>query len=400
MCHCIGRRRRRRPTRMSACLLVAVLAGMVTPVWSQDDTWRTGYPRWYDVVPPVAEEDPGVNTYWHDPDLGWRNDAACWFFGPADAGCPPQWFAHVDGLFLFRAPQGTTTFARLGPSGPDVLSTSAFDDEFSAAARATVGRSLGDWYRIEGTFFGTNTWSDSAFVRNLDANGGAGVGNLYSPFSNFGNPAAVVGLDYNDFASIEFSSRLTNFEVNVRRRLVAQPGVWESSFLVGARYIDLTESFGYRTTSTTPGPSVSSNDYRIGTKNQMIGVQLGFLTQFLVRPRMWINLELKGAMFANDASMDYTLNRVDAVGAATAFAGADQRNRTAFLGEIVLEYNYHFAPHWTFRAGYNAMWVTGVALAVDNFNSDINTLQLGPAQINHRGEVAYHGPHIGLTFAY
>ena len=392
-----------RPNRLSrlaiVCLLVVVAGGRRVAT-AQDDTWRTVYPRWYDVVPPVAEESPGVNTYWHDPDLGWGNGAACWFFGPGDAGCPPLWFAHADGLFLFRDPQGGATFARLGPSGPDVLSTSAFDDEFSAALRATVGRSLGDWYRVEGSFFGTHSWSDTAFVRNTDANGGGGVGNLYSPFSDFGNPAAIVGLDYNDFASIEFSSRLTNAELNIRRRLVAQPGLWEASFLVGVRYVDVAESFGYHTTSTTPGPATSSNDYRISTGNQMIGVQLGFLTQFLVRPRMWINFELKGAMLANDVSMNYRLDRVDNVGTASVFIGSDQKNRTAFLGELVLEYNYHFAPHWTFRAGYNAIWITGLALAVDNFNSDINTLQLGPAQVDHRGEAVYHGPHVGVTFAY
>ena len=381
-------------------IAVGLLVLGVSHSRAQDDTWRDEYPRWYEVVEPPWEETPGTNTYWHDPRLGWRNEAACWWFGPADAGCPPLWFGHVDGLFYFRDENGGKLMATVGPSGTEVLKTSDFRSEFSGNVRATIGRSIGDWYRVEATYFGTMTWSDQRAVRNTDTNGGGGSGNLYSPFSNFGDPAAVVGLDYNDLASIEFTSELTNVELNVRRRMLAKPGYWEASGLVGARYVHLGESFGYLTTSTTPGPATSSNTYRIDARNRLVGVQLGFLMQFLVRPRAWINFEAKGAIMANRASVSYSLRRVDNVGTETNYAGSDRRDRTSFLGELSLEYNYHFAPRWTFRAGYSALWLTGVALGSGNFVSDINLLQLGPAQVDHSGSVVFHGPHIGLTLAY
>jgi len=42
--------------------------------------------------------------------------------------------------------------------------------------------------------------------------------------------------------------------------------------------------------------------------------------------------------------------------------------------------------------------VTGVAVAANNFEPDAGILQFGPAQINHRGQVVYHGPYAGLEF--
>ncbi len=367
---------------------------------AQDDTWREAYPAWYEAEPPHSEEATGTNTYWHDPNLPWRNKGACYAFAPAEAGCPPLWMVQAEGLFLFRDPADSRPMAALGPSGPTVLGTNDFDSEFEGGIRATIGRALGDWYRLEATFMGGYSWNDTVAIRNLDPNGSGGNGNLFSPFTDFGNPAGVNGLDFNDFVSIRFGSQLSSVELNVRRRLLSRPGRWESSFLVGIRYVNLQESFGYRTTSTTPGPGTAGVDYTTQTDNEMVGAQLGFTTQFLVRPRLWIDFDMKGAILANGASMSYTLTQVDALGATSNFAGSDNRDRTTFLGELSLDMHYQFAPRWTFLVGYNAYWLTGVALAEDNFNTDINLLQLGPAQVAHKGEIVYHGPHIGLTWTY
>ncbi|HHM13176.1 MAG TPA: hypothetical protein ENJ16_06450 [Planctomycetaceae bacterium] len=384
--------------QMLACLLLAVLvvAGFSQRAHSQDDTWREAYPAYYETMPPHAEDGPGANGYWHDPHLSWRNAVACYDFPPEEAGCMPLWMVDAEGLFLFRDPARSRPMATLGPSGPTVLGTNDFDSEFEAGLRATVARALGDWYRLEATFMGGYAWSDSVAVRNLDANGAAGNGNLFSPFSNFGNPP-VNGLDYNDFAAIDFRSRLTSVELNMRRRLLSRPGRWESSFLVGVRYVNVNERFGYQTTTTTP--AAAGVNYVTSTDNAMVGAQMGWTLQFLVRPRFWVDFDIKGGIFANRAAMDYALTQT-AGGVPTNYAGGDTRDRTSFLGELSLDMHYQFASGWTFLAGYNAFWLTGVALAEDNFNTDINLLQLGPAQVVHNGEVVYHGPHIGLTWAY
>ena len=107
-------------------------------------------------------------------------------------------------------------------------------------------------------------------------------------------------------------------------------------------------------------------------------MQIGTLDQFVVHNRAWIDIEIKGAILMNDAERSWD-NAV--------FASEDG---TSFLGDLSLQFNFQFAPSWTIRAGYNAMWLTGVALAAENHNA---------LCVDHDGDVVYHGPNIGLIWA-
>lgn len=81
-------------------------------------------------------------------------------------------------------------------------------------------------------------------------------------------------------------------------------------------------------------------------------------------------------------------------------AGTDERDRTSFVGDLSLQFNYQFARSWTLFGGYNAIWVTGVATGAENFEADINVLTLGPTSVNHDGDPVYHGPNVGLVFTH
>lgn len=365
---------------------------------AQDDSWGRTYPAWFDVVPPEAEQCPGPNTYWHDPHTSWTNGAACRGFAPNEAGDMPVWFSRVEAQVLYRETKGSHSMATLGAAGPEVLGTSGFESESDAGIRIILGRSVGQWYRLEGVFSGAQEWSDSLTVRNFDLNSLFGLGNLMSPFTNFGDPLPIVGLDFNDFASIRFKSQFNNAELNLRRRLITQAGRWEGSYLIGLRYIDVTEDFGYSTSSITLGQT--SIDYDTHTSNHMTGVQLGLTTQLLIRPRMWIDFDIKGGVFANDASMSYSVTQLGILGNTNVFNGTDQQDRASYMGELSLQFQYQFTSHLTFTAGYNAILITGVALGADNFEDDLARVALGPARLNHQGEAVYHGPSFGLTCAW
>jgi hypothetical protein len=90
---------------------------------------------------------------------------------------------------------------------------------------------------------------------------------------------------------------------------------------------------------------------------------------------------------------------VDA-GGTTDFLGADDRHRTSFVGDLSLQFNYQFAGSWTFHAGYNAIWVTGLALGPNNVGTSAELLTLGPTLLDHGGTMLYHGPNLGLVFTY
>ena len=347
---------------------------------------------------PLLENEPGKNLYWHDPFLGHWETCRAW--SPASTGCSPTWYARTEMLALWRDDTDSTAFATVGPQGPVALSTGSFESEFDAGLRALVGRTLGDWYRLEASFFGSYAWDDRAAVHNLDANDAGGIGNLYSPFSDFGDPTGEEGLDYATFASIRLQSRLHNGELNLRRRILMRPGYYETSFIVGGRYMELSEDFGYLTQTNLPGPLPRTNDVAIGTRNKLIGLQVGLLAQFLAHQRCWIDCEVKGGIYQNQTSLERTFTVTEAGGQSAQTFGSDQRDRTTFVGDVSLQFNYQFAPAWTFYAGYNAIWVSGVALGTENFTTDISLLAVGPTLIDHGGQLVYHGPNLGLVFSW
>ena len=144
------------------------------------------------------------------------------------------------------------------------------------------------------------------------------------------------------------------------------------------------------------GPVVECN-----ADNAMIGAQLGLLSQFLILPRTWVDFEIKGVIFQNQIDVRSNYSNTDNAGTPIAeFRGRDKVDRTSFLGELSLMYNHQVTRALTFRAGYTAMWVTEVALATENFSDDINITSTGPVQAYHHGDVVYHGPSMGLVFAF
>ena len=235
---------------------------------------------------------------------------------------------------------------------------------------------------------------------------------MLSPLSNFGTPGNPSGLDpaaeadfapiedrdYNNYAQIRFSSRLNSAEGNLRRRLPVSSGRYyqgEASWLIGVRYMKIEEEFGYYTESPLPGEG-AENQVDVATDNNMIGPQLGAMAQFLVHDRAWIDVEIKGALLFSEAR-----NRTiaDLWGEEATVTTRGSEDSTAFLGDLSVNLNYQFAPSLTVRAGYNAFWLDGVALASENFNSNVDMLLKGPAQVNHDGRVVYHGPSLGIVYA-
>ena len=209
----------------------------------------------------------------------------------------------------------------------------------------------------------------------------------------------VVGLDFNELASVSYTSELDNAELNVRRRVVMPENCHlcaEMSCLVGLRYMKVLESFGYDTQSPLPDPDGTQNTVDVRTGNDLFGVQLGALAQFMVENRAWIDFEIKGALFMNQAD-----SRIRGqIQGADVLLNNDQ-DVTSFLGDLSLQFNYQFAPAWTIRAGYNVMWLTGLALASENFSNNATLMVDGNAIANlyHDGNVVYHGPNIGLIWA-
>ncbi|WP_197442495.1 BBP7 family outer membrane beta-barrel protein [Lignipirellula cremea] len=305
-----------------------------------------------------------------------------------------RWYVVVDAQPLQRDVAHEYAFQGLNGSSSRPLHSRMLDAGFDLGGRFILGRDLTARFSLEASYTGLTNWSDQVFVRDDTPNTQAGTGDLTSPFTDFGNPATV-GLDFNDFAQIAYTSSYDNVELNIRQKLIMPEGPYEFFLLYGLRYSRVNESFQYLTTSSSAAGS--RNLVNVAANNDLFAVQIGGLMQIRAADFWGLELEAKGAIASNDASQQ--TGYLNETGAVSTFTQTGRNEtRTAFIGDLSLVANYTITPRFTLRLGYHATVITGVALGADNFERDINTLRLGPGRLDHDGQILYHGPNIGGVF--
>lgn len=320
-------------------------------------------------------------------------DDDCFFYPPR---CP--FYFQADAVMFRRDVHGATDAATLNSTDNLVLSTRDLDMPFNAGPRFLVGHTFEDSpYQVEFSYFWLSDLNEAVAVRDNTPNDVGTLGNLFSPFTGFGATPAE-GLDYNNLVSIREFSFMHNMELNLRRQLPMPPGILSTSFLIGARFMGIREQFSYFSQSDAPLPG-TTNDVRVRTRNELYGFQIGGLFEFNVDRLWWINTELKGAI-CNNAAGQQTLYTQAIGGVPAEFTSTRSKDGTSFIGDIALTLVCRPTAHLTTRLGYQAIWVTGAAIAAKNLNTDAEILRLGPAQINQRGNVVYHGPHAGIEIAW
>jgi hypothetical protein len=316
---------------------------------------------------------------------------------------PPRfpWYFQADALALRRDVHGATDVASLNTPENIVLSTRDFDEPFKGGARLLLGRTFGDSpFQVECSYFATDQLNASAAIRDVTPNipGGGTTGNLFSPFTKFGNPA-VEGADYNTFVSIQESSTLQNGELNVRRLLPLPPGRFTGSILVGARYMQIGEQFDYFSESQLP-PGGSTNAVQTRTRNELWGPQIGVLLDCYIEDQWWVNFGIKGAICNNSAFQETRYVNTGSTALSGDYYHSRSGSATTYLGDLHLTFVYRWTPNFTVRIGYQAIWVQGLVLASENFHPSLEQLRLGPAEFKDTGKTVYHGPHLGAELAW
>lgn len=337
----------------------------------------------------------------------------CWV---ADSCACPRVYGSIEVLFLQRT-NGSfdqPVFLRTDAGTPveTVMLTSDLDFDFDPALRVVVGRRLHHGWAIEGSYLGLFDASDSAFLtaspedppRPVTFPGGLGTGNVFADVHRaaVNYSSALHSAELNLFSCRGYQ-RCCEFDKSgcagkhggVAGHLPYRTFEWFAGF----RYLSLNERFRIDAErDQVPiggGPLVTeSGVYNIQSRNNLYGPQLG------VRLRRWgerLGYEATGkaGIFGNDAKQrqfvidfpDFELRPIrDSVGA----TGGD----VAFVGELNISGLYRLTDVWNLRAGYNLMWITGVALAPDQLDFS-GELPAGN-QLSSSGSVFLHGVSGGL----
>jgi hypothetical protein len=320
-----------------------------------------------------------------------------------DGGCAAvRWYDFaVDAMFLRREDAGRgIDLTSQNINGDIVLGTGQLDFDNEAGFRFTGMFQWGPGSSLEFTYFGLVFHQAAAEVSDP-------TNNLFSTYSSFGSFPfnGFDETDQSDFQSIAYESQFHNIEANFRQRWMAPNCRYQGSCLIGIRYFQLDEDFDYFSQSTLrgdPGPPVvpASQLTSVVTHNALTGVQVGGDLWVCVLPGLRLGGELKAGVFGNHAAIDTT---IDINPGSEAFVEELTANDVAFVGDLDLLATYRLNYQWTLRAGYKFLYVDGVALATDNFNSAPPELFFagGKTRVpgaNDDGNVFYHGWTVGAEF--
>jgi hypothetical protein len=323
-----------------------------------------------------------------------------------DGGCAAvRWFDFaVDYMMLKRDNTGRSdqAFTSLGIAGPTVLSANDLDfGSYEPGFRFTGAFQVGSANSVEFTYFGQFHYDARATAR--------APGALFSVYSDFGLVpfGGFAEFDMADFQQIDYTSSIDSFEVNWRNRWMAPNCRYQGSWTVGVRHFILDEKLRYATSSYANGivsgigviPARSQSDTDV--TNNLTGIQFGTDLWVCVLPGLRAGGEVQAGVYGNHMNINTTIGS-NLLPDVNEFRERQESNDVAFIGQINLLTTYRINYQWTVRAGYQFLYVEGVALAPENFNPQPpflnNPFDPRVSFVNDNGNVFYHGWNVGLEF--
>ncbi|MGO9740786.1 MAG: BBP7 family outer membrane beta-barrel protein [Roseiarcus sp.] len=135
--------------------------------------------------------------------------------------------------------------------------------------------------------------------------------------------------------------------------------------------------------------------WNTSTTNNLFGVQVGVDGKILDFGRFSLDGVMKIGLFDNNAeqSTGVSLKKtVYPVSAAT--------NRAAFASEAGLQAKYQLTKRLALRAGYEALWLDGVALAPGQIQETLTMANVSALGVNCRSNVLFQGATFGLEYSF
>lgn len=387
--------------RLAAVAIITLLSGPLgagAAAWSaQFDDMVAAAPvghvaiASYDDVPAIPEESPGADPF----DAAALTDEAC-MQQLRQCCCCPGWthYAIFDVLFLQRANAGAdrplVIENALGPNpGAVLLSTADLQYPVAPGVRLFYGELGPDNIGWEVGYLGVWSMFADAGVIGADTLRLPGpIGDL--PFSGF---------DEADQVRATTISSLNMVEANLFTYCCCRkPGVCNpcrcpctcTNWLFGFRWAGLQEAASLDTTCCEGDPPVP---YRVTTCSQMLGPQVGYR-----RRKQWDCWAYEG--WAKAGLMGTVLSQSQGA-LVEPFTGipvreprSSSRTGVGMIGDINFTVIRRLNETWGLRAGYNLIWLQGVALAADQWDFT-NTAASGTRLVGDGG-IFLHGANLGL----
>jgi hypothetical protein len=322
--------------------------------------------------------------------------------GCCDLGCCPlcdcpRWTAEADFIILDRIGGTKQTLVAQVPGsvrlddlhknlGTPVLTGDDLQQGFAAGPRVDLIRHGDSGYDWEFSFFQISGWNSQSTISPADPQDWRWL-TMRSP-DHFLQTNQGVGSGM----AWAYSSQLYNAELNAR---------WNPSsrvtMLAGFRWVNL----GEKLVGALSPPTISWEPpfWNTTTINNLFGFQIGADGKLWERGRFSIGGLVKAGMYDNDAEETTAVSVI----AKQLRSGSATANHAAFVGETGLLCKYQVTRALLLRAGYEAIWLEGVALAPGQVQETFVTIVPMSAQamgVNCNSGAFYHGATAGLEYSF
>jgi hypothetical protein len=290
-------------------------------------------------------------------------------------GCPCG-YAWAEGLILTRDNDSANRPLVLDLNTDEVLLTVGdLDFDWSGGLRVGYGRRLCGCWGVELGYLGYFDNSAVAGVESAD--------DLTLP--------GDLGLQVNNFfaaddVGVRYASDLHSAEVNFVHCCGGCGRTLE--WLAGFRYLDLSERFAI----TAFDSAESTTRYAVRTSNDLYGAQLGARVRRYAGCWSW-ETTAKAGIYGNDMQQ-HQAPIIDFPDFEFRSARGGSDSDVAFVGDLNFTGIYQLNHTWGLRAGYNLIWIEGVALAPEQLDFT-NVTGSGTGLASGDG-LLLHGVNVGL----
>ncbi len=370
--------------RLWAALALAMVASLLPgPIVGAENNWN------YFAV--VTDEDPAseaneastlespagetvVGDRWDTPAVF---DECCATDWCRCRSCPSPWAVEGGALFLQRSKPGRSALVTdsFAPGDNTVLNGAGFGFDFQAGWEVGIQHRVNECFSLETRYMRVDGWEATLGPRT------SGAGAIIQYASPLGNNSWPVGVD------ARYHCQLDGVEFNGRQAV----NDW-LTLLAGFRYIDMKERLDI---DLNIGPNLNLASNGIRASNYLYGFQVGADMLWWSGRRLEIDSVLKAGVYGNRALSSARQTQRVSTNVDYCHASGDH---TSFVGELTLGGIYKFTDGCRLRAGYQLLWLEGVAVASDQVavSDPLN----GVAVVDATGSPFYQGAYVGLECAW